>query len=166
MRRTLPLCAAFAAMLLCACQGGMPGHRPSSVSTGQLQPGEVRQIRTAMAPPQGWNGDLQGALQRAGESNRRVVVNFSSPNCPPCSRMKQDVLGRASVGAALRDYECVMVDTQADPRVVGQYAITGTPTTLVMEPDGRQVARHVGYLGEAEFLHLVTAPGGAAAKRR
>ena len=166
MNRSLPVWAACAAALLCACQGGMPGHRPSAETTGKLQPGEVRQIRTAMAPLPGWNADLADAMERAAERNCRVVVNFSSPYCPPCNRMKQDVLGLPGVGAALRDYECVMVDTQADPRLVGQYAISGTPTTLVMEPDGRQVARHVGYLGEAEFLHLVGGAPGPARGRR
>ena len=157
------VCAATLAMTLSGCTARTTTSSTVSADRAPLAPGEIRQLRPSMAVDQGWQADLGSAQQRAQESGRRVVAFFAAPHCPPCIHMKADVLPQPAVQAALAQGEAVMIDTQANPSMIRKYAITGTPTLLVMDGEGREVSRTVGYV-DANQIVAILANAGVTAK--
>ncbi len=157
------VCAVTLAMTLSGCATRTITGSTVSAGPAPLASGEIRQLRPAMAVGQGWQSDLGAAQQRAQESGRMVVALFAAPQCPPCIRMKADVLPQPAVQAALAQGEAVMIDTQAAPAMVGKYGITGTPTLLVMDGAGREISRTVGYV-DANQIVVILANAGVTAK--
>lgn len=50
------------------------------------------------------------------------------------------------------NYIVVIVDVNAHPDVAEKYNVFGTPTTVVIDPDGNQVYRLEGYEEADKFL--------------
>ncbi|PKO15187.1 hypothetical protein CVU37_13485 [candidate division BRC1 bacterium HGW-BRC1-1] len=157
------VCAVTLALTLGGCAARTTTGSTVATGSAPLAPGEIRQLRPSMAVDQGWQPDLGAAQKRAQESGRLVVAFFAAPHCPPCVHMKTDVLPQPAVQAALAQGEAVMIDTQATPSMIRKYAITGTPTLLVMDGAGREISRTVGYV-DANQVVAILANAGVTAK--
>jgi thiol-disulfide isomerase/thioredoxin len=75
----------------------------------------------------------------AGE--RATLVQFSSAFCAPC-RATRRVLGE--VAAMVPGVRHVEIDAEHHLELVRSLGIMRTPTTLVLDPDGREVSRAGG----------------------
>jgi thioredoxin-related protein len=53
--------------------------------------------RAAWDPADRWQGDANSALARAQEADLPVLMVFSQPGCPPCIRLKKDMLMKAGI---------------------------------------------------------------------
>lgn len=153
------LCAATLAMSLSGCTARTNTTSTVTADRAPLAPGEIRQLRPSMAVDPGWQSDLGAAQQRAQQSGRPVVAFFAAPHCPPCIHMKADVLPQPAVQAALAQGEAVMIDTQANPSMIRKFAITGTPTLIVMDGEGREVSRTVGYVDANQVVAILANAG-------
>jgi len=87
-----------------------------------------------------------------------LLVQFTTPECGPCRRMRPVIQRLAAEGYAVRE-----VDGVRDAQVATQYQITNYPTFLVLV-DGRERARLVGSTTHArlvEMIHKAAAIGAA-----
>lgn len=87
----------------------------------------------------GGEQDLRGLLPSHGE--RATLVQFSSAFCAPC-RATRAVLRRAA--AQVEGVAHVEIDAEANLELVRRLGIVKTPTTLVLDPAGREVTRATG----------------------
>ena len=106
-----------------------------------------------------WMTDYQAALEASRESGKPVLINFTGSDwCPPCIQMKNDVLETAMFHEFASD-ELVLLELDfprnkpQEPEVVRQnrelaekFAIQGYPTFVVVDEDGDEIRRTVGYL--------------------
>jgi thiol-disulfide isomerase/thioredoxin len=80
---------------------------------------------------------------------RATLLQFSSAFCAPC-RATRRVL--ADVAAIVPGVEHVEVDAEAHLELVRRLGVVRTPTTLVLNPDGREVTRSSGAVRKEQVL--------------
>jgi thiol:disulfide interchange protein DsbD len=69
-------------------------------------------LSTASSPSQTLKNDLDGALAKARQDNKLVLVNFTGYACTNCHWMKRNMFTRPEIQAALNDV--VIVDLYTD----------------------------------------------------
>lgn len=75
------------------------------------------------------------------------VILFYRDGCGPCAKAKSAILSDPSL---LGDVELALVDTQKHPLLTLRYRVSAVPV-FVFERDRTEVARQVGWNGEAAF---------------
>ena len=112
-----------------AMDGRFRGSRP--LPAAEERPGAPR--------PADEPGLLDGLGHELGE--RATLLQFSSAFCAPC-RAARRTLGE--VATAVPGVRHVEVDAESDLELVRRLGIMRTPTTLVLDGQGREVTRASG----------------------
>lgn len=116
----------------------------------------------------GWLIDAEKAKAQAAKENKAVLMDFTGSDwCPPCKQLKSKVLDTAAFKeyAAKKlvlleldfpnDKKKISKETQAqNAKLSKEYKITGYPTIIVLDKDGKELGREVGFSGEspAEYI--------------
>lgn len=107
------------------------------------------------ATPLAFGKDLAAALATAKQEKKRVLVDFVTTWCGPCKLMDEIVYGAADVVAAASGVVCVKLDGDAERELVRRYQVAGYPTILLLDADGTEVRRAVGYQSVARMVRLL-----------
>jgi protein disulfide-isomerase len=86
-----------------------------------------------------------------------VLVLFTADWCPPCRRLKRDVLGRSGVDAYLEEqFVRVKIDLtdRSGPNnaVAAHFGVRSIPSARAYDPDGHEIGVYQGSYTEWEFL--------------
>lgn len=103
----------------------------------------VSQLLQAQAPITGvnWRTNVDAAMVEAAQSNKLVLLHFTTRTCGPCKALDQTVFSQPQVGAALEiDYVPVRVDADVAKALAGRYRIERVPTEVIVTPDGNPIA--------------------------
>lgn len=130
---------------------------------------------------EGWQTDFEAAKKQAAETRRPILADFSGSDwCGWCIKLDREVFATEAFRAYARDNLVLFLadfprQKEQAPRVKAQnetlqrtYAIRGFPTVLLLDAEGKLLAR-TGYRPggpEAYIAHLKTLlppPGGAPA---
>ena len=103
----------------------------------------------AGAPPDPPVSVLHGADLDHTLGERATLLQFSSAFCAPC-RATRRVL--ADVASVVPGVEHVEVDAEHHLELVRRVGVLRTPTTLVLDADGREVTRASGALRKEQVL--------------
>ncbi len=108
-----------------------------------------------------WMTDLTAAQTKAKAENKLVLVDFTGSDwCPPCKALHKNVLTAPEFTAyAKTNLVLVEVDfprskqqskelKEANKALAAKYKVTGYPTVIVMNGDGRVLKRETGYGGD------------------
>ena len=121
----------------------------------------------AKVPETLWRNDLPGALQQARSDGKRVLLDFTGSDwCPWCIKFDHEVLSTEKFAAyAGQNLELVKVDfprhtpqsdeiKQANAALAQQFGVDGYPTYVLLDANGRELGRQVGYRegGPAAFI--------------
>lgn len=113
---------------------------------------------TARPVPQSavaWRTDFEAALAEARREGRLVLVDIGADWCPPCIAMKHEVWSDAEVGRRVeQSYVPLLVDADRDDVVSPRYGVSGIPTVLVLDADGRLI-RRASYLPRSGMLRFL-----------
>lgn len=103
--------------------------------------------------PLAFGHDLAAALAQAKRDGRKVFVDFETTWCGPCKLMDRLVYtSKAVVDAAARaEVVCVKLDGDDEFDLVKKYEVTAYPTMLLLDAEGKVVAREVGYRSVAQM---------------
>jgi thioredoxin-related protein len=111
-----------------------------------------------------WRMDYDKAVADAKASNKYVLLDFNGSDwCGPCIEMKKVVFSKpAFLNYASKSLILVDVDypqrkqlpdavTKQNERLAKQYDIerSGYPTVVLLDPNGKVLARLEGYMGES-----------------
>jgi len=114
-----------------------------------------------------WLTDLPKALAQAKAEHKQVLLDFTGSDwCPPCKALSKTVLTSAEFEKyATANLILVEVDfpnskkqtaelKTANKALADKYSIEGFPTIIVLDDNGKQLLKSVGYGGEttAQFI--------------
>lgn len=95
------------------------------------------------------------ATERAAPQGRVVkVYDFGAVWCPPCNRMRAEVVDAPEHATLMHDlgFEVIDVDRPDSWPLKERYAVGGYPTLVAVDAAGNEVDRYVGYESEASLL--------------
>ncbi len=84
-----------------------------------------------------------------------VFIEFYADWCPPCIAMEEGTYPDPRVISELEGFVAVKVDTQKRIDIESKYGIAYYPTIVFLDPEGKEVSRHVGYLGPEEMVEVI-----------
>ena len=110
------------------------------------------------APEALWRTDLPGALSQARSENKLVLLDFTGSDwCPWCIKFDQEVLSTSQfAGYANAKLILVKLDfphsipqsddlKRANAALAQQFKVDGYPTYVLLNADGSELGRQVGY---------------------
>ena len=87
---------------------------------------------------------LDAALAASKASGKPVLADFSAIWCPACRRLHAEVFTDPAVKTAIaRGYELSRIDYESAeaPAFMARYAVSGFPTLLLLDGEGRLLRR-------------------------
>ncbi len=107
-----------------------------------------------------WKTDLPKALEQAKTEKKMVLLDFTGSDwCPPCKGLHNTVLTSSEFSKFAKD-NLVLVELdfprakkqsdelkKANEELSKKYGIRGFPTIIVLDADGKELFREVGYSG-------------------
>ena len=105
----------------------------------------------------GWPEDLIAALADAKQTNRRVLVFFiGNPPNADAIQNANFALSKPQNQLAIQKGKFARVKVtlnSLDSDLARRYKLTRLPTMMILAPDGKELNRREGVVGEVPFLH-------------
>ncbi len=104
-----------------------------------------------------YNGTLTELIEKAGQENKLVFIDFTADWCAPCKLMEEEVYTYPSVYEFYNfNFINYRIDVQKEngPNIAFLYEVRTLPTLLFLDNRGREVHRHTGSLGIEGVLEL------------
>lgn len=103
--------------------------------------------------------DVSTAKKMAKLGNKYIVADVYTDWCGWCKRMDRDTFHNQQVDEYLAQ-NLICMKVNAEDRGQGQalarrYQVAAYPTVLVIDPSGKLVNKHMGYLTPSEFLAVI-----------
>ena len=98
---------------------------------------------------------LARALEIGRTVKKRVLVDFWAKDCVWCKRMDRYTLTDLEVAQLGKRFVCIKLEHKDGAATSHKYGIKGTPTYVILENDGSELARHEGFLKPSSFAALL-----------
>lgn len=101
--------------------------------------------------------DIEGALARAKDGHRPLVVDFTAAWCGACKELDIKTFSEPRVGQELGRFVAIKVDAtnNDDPKVeamLARFKVVGLPTVVMFNSSGKEAARFNDFVPPEEFL--------------
>jgi protein disulfide-isomerase len=119
---------------------------------------------------EGWKSDYTAALAEAAKDNKMVLLDFTGSDwCGWCIKLQKDTFSKpefkkfAEQSLVLVELDFPREKPQSDElkkqneELAEKFGIQGFPTLVLLDPQGKEAARNVGYLqgGPEAFIQWV-----------
>ena len=91
-----------------------------------------------------WN-DYGTALEKAKSEEKYVLIDFWAIWCIECKKMDKTAFQDPEVQYLLEDFVLLKVDVDKVPQLKSQFLVAGLPTIVVVNGEGEEVTRAIGY---------------------
>ncbi len=96
------------------------------------------------------------AFAKARSQNRLLILHGAAQWCHWCHVMEETTYRDAKVAALVRArFVPVRVDVDARPDIEERYSQWGWPATILLDGQGREIAKYRGYMPPAQLLELL-----------
>jgi len=132
-------------------------------------------IVTANAAELKWHTDLPAAKAKAKADNKLVFLEFTGSDwCPPCKKLHADVLdSKEFADYAAKTFVLVELDfprrkaqsedlKKANKALAKEFGIEGYPTVIILDGDGKELLRKVGFGGGSAGDYIAKLKEGTA----
>jgi thiol:disulfide interchange protein len=131
---------------------GPDGSPPATERAGALP-------SSAIAKRVAWNGFGEGLL-RARREGKPVLATFVTDWCPYCTKMARKTWRTSSVASRLDAVVPVRVDAEearasggpSGSELAARYGVSGFPVQILLDGEGRVLARYDGYQTPRQLL--------------
>lgn len=98
-----------------------------------------------------WASGFEAGLEQARQSGKPTLLSFHTPGCGWCRKLDAETFTDTKVTELSRQYVCVRVDSDVEDAAVQRYRVMEYPMTVVLKPNGEEVARFAGYVPPDRF---------------
>jgi len=111
-----------------------------------------------------WLHSYDEAIAKAKETNKNVFLDFTGQNCTNCKKMDGDMFPRPAVAEAMSKmvkvklYTDIRNDAESNKNKkmqLEQFGTVALPTYIIINPDGKEIARISYTSSEDEFLNFL-----------
>lgn len=97
------------------------------------------------------------ALSVAKKENKKVFIDFYTVWCGPCNVMTQNVFPQKKVGDFLnKHFVCIKLNAEKEGfNLAKQFMVTGFPTFIGVDRDGKELFRKIGSADADEFITII-----------
>jgi len=99
--------------------------------------------------------DYGYARDLAKQRGQKTLLDFETTWCGPCKTMDQYVYTADTIISATKNMIAVKIDGDEHRDLVNEYKIIGYPTLILLDANGKEIARASGYQSVAKVLELV-----------
>lgn len=100
--------------------------------------------------------DYAEALKVARQLNKPLFVDFETTWCDPCSKMNKWVYTADKVVALSSGFVFLKVDGTQHPDLVKKFRVEAYPTMVILDRNGVELKRKIGYCSVNEMVSLTT----------
>ena len=134
---------------------------------------------TASLAKTGWDDDYEKSLAKAKEDQKMVLLDFTGSDwCGYCIKLDEEVFSKSAFKKFAKE-NLVLVELdyprgknlpkktkEQNDSLKSKYGISGYPTIILLDSDGKEAARWIGYKATLldELKDKVKAPGKESAK--
>jgi thiol:disulfide interchange protein DsbD len=98
-----------------------------------------------------WTSSFHEAIKESKTSTRPLLVDFYTDWCGWCKEMDRVTYRDPKVIALSEKFVCVKVNCDTEPDLSKKYKIQGLPTVIILDKEGSEVSRIVGYCNAEEL---------------
>jgi thioredoxin-related protein len=122
-------------------------------------------VRAADAPDNGWTTSYAKAVAAAKAGKKLILADFSGSDwCGPCMRLKKEVLDSDDFKALAKDkFSLLEVDfphhtpqsgdvAKQNQELMQKYGVKGFPSVILMDAEGKELGRIVGYGNKERWM--------------
>ncbi|MDX1962551.1 MAG: thioredoxin family protein [Pirellulales bacterium] len=124
---------AYVAIHLTGCEQAQNPHTPPSTPSAPA------------LPSLGYLTDLEQARLQARTEGKPILVFFTAEWCKYCHQLADEVLCQGQIRSLTNQFVCVELDCDQFPRICQQYRVGSYPTLLLLNPQGHEIGRLVGF---------------------
>jgi thiol:disulfide interchange protein len=117
----------------------------------------------ASTAPVRWETSLEAAQKRASAEHKLIFLDVSTGWCDWCKKLQLDTFPSSQARAALAKVVPLSIETQdaksrptAGNYIEKRFHVEGFPTLLILDADGREVARQPGFMAPRQFAAWIT----------
>jgi hypothetical protein len=150
-----PLAGGMVVMLAAACGGQGNGGGGATGKTENTQGAATEGASGGGAGGVVWtNMSFDQVLAKAKETNKMVLVDVWSDHCMQCGVMDQEIWDTPEAPRLVGDAIPIKIPSDAPESYSFRYKypITGLPAVLLLDSDGTEINRVVGYVNKSRWL--------------
>ncbi|MDH3215123.1 MAG: tetratricopeptide repeat protein [Candidatus Krumholzibacteria bacterium] len=105
-----------------------------------------------------WVDDsYENIIERAKAETKYVLIDFYTVWCGPCKQMDKETYTDEKVKKFLADLIPVKYDSEKGVGIAlsKKYRVSAWPTTILLNPDGEEVDRYLGFLNADKFVKVM-----------
>lgn len=105
-----------------------------------------------------WDNNITSVQNLTNNSGKNTLIFFTGKWCVPCRIMKREVFADKDVMKIINSQVIpVMIDID-DPNteeLVKHFKVGATPTTIIINPEGKVLDYAVGRIGKKKFIEML-----------
>jgi thiol-disulfide isomerase/thioredoxin len=99
--------------------------------------------------------DFEKAIKKAANENMPYFIKFEAEWCGPCKTMSKYVFTAKEVAEAATGIVFIVVDGDKRKDLKEKYNVSGYPTCILFDTDGKEISRISGYQGVREISRFL-----------
>jgi thioredoxin-related protein len=104
-----------------------------------------------------WSADFQAAAALAQRTHRPMLLSFHTPGCGWCAKLDAETFTDKRVVALSQRFVCVRLDSDVDAALCVRFFVIDYPTTLLLDSQGKEMARISGFVSAERFAPALSA---------
>jgi len=105
-----------------------------------------------------WSNNITSSQELTNNSGKNTLLFFTGKWCSPCKIMKREVFADDEVERIINTQVTpvmIDIDNPNTKEIVKYYKVSATPTTIILDSQGKVLDYAVGKIGKKKFLEML-----------